>query len=972
MSGNEDRKQQEKVAGVRIQRLVPLPEPAGSAVDFIAEKVSPKLSVVFVFLLPVITGLSAALWAAAASSSMLVGALYGIILFLAMSILIIGFLRMNKWKEPPKFMQQAFQFNRQVLAEYNMRKNQGNFLKTALIVMIFMFYHFLVMHFLGRAEYWGEAFTIFLPRADDGITVSRVEPLVISLPVFLIFWSFAIWMFPRLLVFVLLFLLHAMSLFLGLFGALFFIQQAPFLLMMPLFMVGNFFMMFGPLAIINIMQIKVALPGEGKADEGKRVVGQPYAKKQLDRVLFLFASPEGEKLGRKGAKPPRGVLLEGPPGVGKTLFAKWAASVLNAPIIITSGSAFIATFLGIDIVIALYLKIKAHGLAKEFGKVVVFIDECEQVFRRRSGMSSGMPGAMRTDEFWSLFKYDEHGSISSCGLTPINSHVAKLRASQANGTVTSHPQMFPGMGMGMGGSMALFVFLPWIDGFESPPFWPKFIRSKVNYLLDVLWLLPPLCFVPLDFTYPVVWPKIWHNRGVSFRFGPAKPDSHKVLFMLATNMPQLLDDAVTRSGRVEERVRFIMPDEAGRIDTLKFYLLEYKNQYGEPGIAHDPALGTEEKIAELARSTRGLSQADLESMLRRAIAIRFAKVNRIEQLQETVERGEKLNEMEEKERVQYEALMQNPGWDNVWATWDDVVEALAERQHGVAAPPPSTLKKEEVVKRIQRSTAYHEIGGHLLPLFFFCGKFQTPTFVSVVRRGEKLGLVAHAPSDEEEWADLDQWKIEGLMRVSFGSLAAERIFLESHDNGPGVSSDEKNGTSIGLRAVQEWSMLPRESRFDKLRKELEKKLPTTPRAERAELQKKVDELKARAKEEYLRYEEYGEMIASLPDVHVGEGGGSLAGLGMFKRKYRNFLVMLGQGYVDAWRVIHVNQEIIHPMVETVVAKGEITGNDLETMWNDLKKNVKPLGEEHLELWPELGTPNKFYGPEFYARSESHA
>ncbi len=949
--------------GAREAYLVPRPAFLNPVIEFTGSHMI-QFSIGAMLLFPILTALTAALWAAGASSSMFVGMLYGFILFLVASLLMIGYLRIDKRKGPPKFMQQAFRFNREMLASHNMRKNQESFLKTVLVVVLFMSYHFLMMKLIGRAEYPSEAFTIFLPRADDGIQITRVEPVALSAMTLLIAWGLIIWFVPKFLVFVLLFALHAMTMFLGLFGAIFFIQQAPFLLMMPLFMVSNFFMMFGPLAVINIMQIKVMLPGEGKADEGKEVRGQPYARKQLERVLYLFASKKGEELWRKGAKPPRGVVLEGPPGTGKTLFAKWAASILNAPIIITSGSAFIATFMGIDILVALFLKWKAHGLAKEYGRVMVFIDEAEQVFRRRGMTTSGMPGMMRTDEFWSLFKYDEHGSISSCGLTPITPYSVGLRQGQVNTIPTTNPYMFPGM-MG-GGGMALFVFLPWIDGFEAPPFWSRFFRNRMNYLLDVLWLLPPFMFVPLSLKYPFALPTRWQGRTISFRFGPAKPESHKVLFMIATNMPQMLDEAVTRSGRIEERVKFVMPDEVGRADILKFYLKEYKNEYGEPGIAHEPSLETDEKIMEIAKSTRGFSPADLESMLRRAVAIRSSKINRIEQLKDKKEEGQPFDETEEHEWARSEPLIQNAGWDTVWATWEDIVEALAEKQHGVATDAPLTAKKEVVVKKIQSNTGLHEVGGHLLTLFYFCGDFQTPTFISVVRRGEKLGLVAHAPKDEEEWADLDQRKIEGLMRVSLGSVAAERIFLESHDNGPGVSRDVENGSNIGLQMMYKWSMVPRKTRSDTEREGIEKTLKEVSGTEKKAVQTKIKELKAKAEEEYRRYEEYGEMVLSLPEGADGPArqSGGMAGLGLFRRKQRNLLIALGQAYVDDWRLIYLNKDVIPPMVEKVVAKGEVTGGDLDDMWNELKAKVKPLRAEHENLWPDVGSPNKFYDPEF--------
>jgi cell division protease FtsH len=114
------------------------------------------------------------------------------------------------------------------------------------------------------------------------------------------------------------------------------------------------------------------------------VAGNEEAKQELYEVVdFLKRTEEYEKM---GAKIPKGVLLFGSPGNGKTLMARAVAGEANVPFLYVSGSEFVEMFVGVGAgrVRDLFRK------AKKKGKCVIFIDEIDAVGRQRgTGMGGG-------------------------------------------------------------------------------------------------------------------------------------------------------------------------------------------------------------------------------------------------------------------------------------------------------------------------------------------------------------------------------------------------------------------------------------------------------------------------------------------------------------------------------------------------------------------------------------------------------
>jgi cell division protease FtsH len=114
------------------------------------------------------------------------------------------------------------------------------------------------------------------------------------------------------------------------------------------------------------------------------VAGNDEAKQDLQEVVEFLKYPK--KFEGVGAKIPKGVLLVGPPGTGKTMLARAVAGEANAPFFSISGSEFVEMFVGVGAsrVRDLFNK------AKKNAPCIIFIDEIDAVGRRRgSGMGGG-------------------------------------------------------------------------------------------------------------------------------------------------------------------------------------------------------------------------------------------------------------------------------------------------------------------------------------------------------------------------------------------------------------------------------------------------------------------------------------------------------------------------------------------------------------------------------------------------------
>ena len=112
------------------------------------------------------------------------------------------------------------------------------------------------------------------------------------------------------------------------------------------------------------------------------VAGEDEAKESLSEIVDYLHNPE--KYRQAGASMPKGVLLVGPPGTGKTMLAKAVAGESGVPFFSISGSEFVEMFVGVG-------ASKVRDLfrqAKEKAPCIVFIDEIDAIGQKRS--SSGL------------------------------------------------------------------------------------------------------------------------------------------------------------------------------------------------------------------------------------------------------------------------------------------------------------------------------------------------------------------------------------------------------------------------------------------------------------------------------------------------------------------------------------------------------------------------------------------------------
>lgn len=450
-------------------------------------------------------------------------------------------------------------------------------------------------------------------------------------------------------------------------------------------MVVNFMIFFGAFFIYGRIGRTYIDPGE--ANWGVKIEDVRGQKSAVDEMRrILRLMEQGRNYVKAGGKRERGVLMVGPPGTGKTMLAKGIASSMHVPIIITSGSSFQGMFLGMDALNVFMTMRAAKSRAKRWGGCIVFIDEFDALGTRRGGMGGGGGGA---------------GGLG---------------------------------GMFGGGQLGLNTLLVLMDGVDNPGFFKQFLRRFVNVSLDGV-------FLPR---------KIGANgTSVSLRIPILRAPRYNILFVAATNRPQVLDEAVTRPGRFGRQIIFRMPTKEDRKDIADLYFAKKK---------HDPDLDSPARRDEFARVTDGYSPAMIEQATSLALMYAF-----------------------------------EDGRDAF--TWRDMRESMGNIEAGLAHPIVYTERERVAVAR-------HELGHAVAARYFLPD--QVSVRLSIKARTGSLGH--HRTVDKEEEFSKFRSQAAGELRHGLGAIAAERVFYG--ENSTGVSQDLIQSTQLAAMMIGVWGMGP--------------------------------------------------------------------------------------------------------------------------------------------------------------------
>jgi cell division protease FtsH len=357
----------------------------------------------------------------------------------------------------------------------------------------------------------------------------------------------------------------------------------------------------------------------------KDVAGVDETREELiDIVNFLKDNGQYQQM---GARMPRGVLLVGDPGTGKTLLAKAIAGEAGVPFFSTAGSEFVEMFVGVGASRVRSLFKKARSKAP----CIIFIDEIDAAGRKRN--SSGGGGDMEADQ-------------------------------------------------------TLNQLLVEMDGFTG---------------------------------------------------------AEGIVVLGATNRVDVLDPALTRSGRFDRHVTVPRPDVKGRLEILKVHI-------------DGRRVAADVNLMDIAKSTPGLVGADLASVVNEAAIL--AVRNRHEEI-----------------------------------TVQDFQEAVEKNLIG------SVQQKSRVMSDIERRTiAYHE-AGHAVVMH--CTEHSDPVYkITIIPRGQMGGFTMSLPEQDSLLMSRNQLlaQITGLM----GGRVAEEIFCG--DITSGASNDLKVATQLAEEMVMRLGM----------------------------------------------------------------------------------------------------------------------------------------------------------------------
>jgi len=242
-------------------------------------------------------------------------------------------------------------------------------------------------------------------------------------------------------------------------------------------------------------------------------------------------------------------------------------------------------------------------------------------------------------------------------------------------------------------------------------------------------------------------PRGFINRHVRRWLGlkSKQPPKYRILTMMASNLPEALDPALVRPGRIDRMYKVGYPSKNGRKETFRRYLGKVKHTISE------------DELDRIATITPYYGGAQIEDLVNAAL------INAIEEGRDGVE-------------------------------WRDMVKAKQLKDLG----PPEDV---EYIERERHAVAIHE-ACHAVSAYRI-RHHLTIDIATIEKGGTYLGMVASIPPEDQ----FTRWRseYEADIMVSLASLAGERLFFEE-DSSSGVSGDLEAATYMATFMEGYWGM----------------------------------------------------------------------------------------------------------------------------------------------------------------------
>ncbi|MFD0664996.1 AAA family ATPase [Thermocatellispora tengchongensis] len=391
------------------------------------------------------------------------------------------------------------------------------------------------------------------------------------------------------------------------------------------------------------------------------VWGQDHVVERVKENIVFLEKPD--EIEAKGGYVPSGLLLWGPPGTGKTLMAEAVAGETGKPYVFVDPGAFVNMFMGIGILKVKSLFRKLRKLALRYGGVIVFFDEADSLGRRGRLAQQGPSGTGRGFGASPAF---QHAGCHGFGyLSPETQSLLTAGAAHGGAEEPGQKNRFfmGGNMMGGGGDPGtLQALLTELSGLKKP-------RGLINRYVRRL-----------------------------FGMQPKPPPKYRILVMMATNMPDALDEALLRPGRIDRIYKVGYPSKAGRIRTYQGYFDKVRHEL------------TDEHIDKLATITPYATGATIKDLVNESLIIAIREGREV-------------------------------------ITWQDVMKAKRLKQLG----PPEDV---EYIERERHAVAVHEACHAVVA---YRTRFHLEIDIATIEKGaDYLGMVSSIKPEDQ----FTRWKSE--------------------------------------------------------------------------------------------------------------------------------------------------------------------------------------------------------------------